>query len=400
MSGAPVTGAPERRDLREHRVMQLPRGLALAVLCSCGGAPGNPSDAGRPTEGGATEDATAGFDAAPAGRQIAYVSGYGPGIGRFDIAGDGQLTAAGTTPAFAPGPSFLAITGTTLYAVSETNSRVAAYAIDPASGALSLLDDAGSGGAGPAHVSVDRSGAFVLVANYGDGQVATLAIRGDGGVAAPRSYAVGKNAHMIVTDPSNHYAFVPCLGSDYVAQFTFDATTGELAPNSVPHLATAPGAGPRHLAFAPDGRHAYLINELASTLSALAFDATTGRLSTLQTTSTRAAGATGNNTGAEIAVHPSGRFVYASNRGDNTIAVFGVTGDGMVSRTGEVATGGRTPRHFAIDPGGTRLYAADQDDDTVVEFTLDLQTGMLTPAGVPVSAAQPAFIGITTLPRR
>ena len=379
------------------------RALALAVLCSCGGARLTATDGRPPADAGDAStagDASLGSDAAPAGRQIAYVGGYGPGISRYDIADDGQLTAAGTTPAFAPGPSFLAISGAMLYVVSETTSRVGAYAIDPGSGALSLVNDAASGGAGPAYVGVDRSGAYVLVANYTDGSVATLAIRGDGGVAAPHSYAAGKNAHMIVTDPSNHYAFVPCLGSDYVAQYGFDAATGALTPNSVPHLATAAGAGPRHLAFAPDGHHAYLINELDSTLSVLAFDATTGRLSTLQTTSSRAAGATGSNAAAEVLVHPSGRFVYASNRGDNTIAVFGVAGDGRISLTGQAPSGGRTPRHFTIDPGGSRLYVANQDDDRVVEFTLDLQTGMPSPAGVPVSAAQPAFVGIIALPHR
>ena len=361
--------------------------FALAVLCSCSSSPIAP-------DGNAAADASSGVDAAPPARLLVYVGGYGPDIGRYEIADDGHLEAAGTTPAFAPGPSFLAITPTTVYAVSESNSRVGAYAIDPASGALSLINDASAGGSGPAHISVDRSGGHVLVANYGDGSVATLAIRGDGGVAAPHTYAVGKNAHMIITDPSNHYAFVPCLGSGYVAQLVFDAATGELVPNAVPHLDTAAGAGPRHLAFAPDGNHAYLINETSSTLSALAFDAATGRLTALQTLSTRAAGATGNNTGAEVWVHPSGGFAYASNRGDNTIGVFAVAGDGTLSLAGHAPTLGRTPRDFTIDPTGARLYVANQDSNNVVPFAIDRQTGMPTPIAAPVTVMSPAFVGI------
>lgn len=382
--------------------MTAPRRLALAVLCSCSAAPAIGPHAGSsgPGDPGIAIDARPAQDATQIGIRLAYVSGYGPAITRYDVASDGRLAAATTTPASAPQPSFLAITGPALYAVSESTSRVDAYAIDPVSGALSLIDDQPSGGAGPAYVAVDRSGAYALVANYTDGSVATLAIRGDGGVAAPHGYAVGKNAHMILTDPSNRYAFVPCLGSSYVAQFRFDATTGALTPNDVPHLDTAAGAGPRHLAFAPDGAHGYLINELDSTLSALGFDAATGRLTTLQTVSSRAAGATGANAAAEVAVHPSGRFVYASNRGDDTITVFGVAGDGTLRLVGQIASGGRTPRQFAIDPEGARLYVANQDGNSVAAFAIDSQTGLLSKLGAPVATTSPSFVGFTTLPAR
>jgi len=376
--------------------MQYLRLCALGIVCSCGSSPIIVRDAagadGNP-------DAVIAVDAARPVHMVAYVGGNGASIGRYDIATNGGLTPAASTAAFAPKPSFLAITAGALYAVSEANSRIAAYALDPMTGALTLINDAAAGGSGPAYIGVDRSGAYVLVANYGDGSVATLAIRADRGVAAPQSRAVGAHAHMIVTDPSNRYAFVPCLGADYVAQFAFDAATGTLTPNAEPYLTTATGAGPRHLAFAPDGRHAYLINESNSTLSALGFDGATGRLSELQTVSTRASGATGDNTGAEVWVHPGGAFVYASNRGDNTIAVFAIAGDGKLTAIGQAPTLGKTPRDFTLDPTGSRLYVANQDSNNLVPFAIDRRTGMPTPIAAPVSAPLPTFIGFTALAR-
>jgi len=365
---------------------------ALGIVCSCNSSTIATLDAMHPTPDAVITDAM------PAVHMVAYVGGNAASIDRYDIATNGGLTPAASTSSLAR-PSFLAITATALYAVSEATSRVAAYDLDPATGALALIDDASSGGSGPAYIGVDRSGAYALVANYGDGSVASLAIRPDRGVAPPHTLAVGAHAHMIVTDPSNRYAFVPCLGADYVAQLAFDAATGTLTPNAEPHLTTATGAGPRHLAFAPDGRHAYLINETNSTLSALGYDGATGRLSELQTVSTRAAGATGANTGAEVWVHPGGGFVYASNRGDNTIAVFAIAGDGRLSPIGQAPTLGNTPRDFTLDPTGSRLYVANQDSNTIVAFAIDRQTGMPTPIAAPVSAASPTFIGVTTLAR-
>ena len=370
---------------------------ALAIGCGSGSSSPIGPDA-RPRLD-ANPDAVRGHDAAPPVHMVAYVGGNGATIDRYDIATNGGLTPAGSTSSFAPRPSFLALTATALYAVSEANSRVGAYALDPVTGALTLINDASSGGTGPAYLGVDRSGAYVLVANYGDGSVASLAIRPDGGVAAPRTLAAGAHAHMIVTDPSNRYAFAPCLGADYVAQYAFDATTGRLTPNAAPVLTTAAGAGPRHLAFAPDGHHAYLINETNSTISALGLDGSTGRLSELQTVSTRAAGATGGNTGAEVWVHPSGGFAYAANRGDNTIAVFAIAGDGKLTAVGQAPTLGTTPRDFTLDPTGTWLYVANQDSNTLVAFAIDRQTGMPVPIAAPVTATLPTFIGVTGLAR-
>ncbi|HEY0195693.1 MAG TPA: lactonase family protein, partial [Kofleriaceae bacterium] len=258
-----------------------------------------------------------------------------------------------------------------------------------------------SGGNGPAHIAVDGSGTLVLVANYGGGSVATFPIRADGGLdAARQTLSPGTNAHMILTDAGNRHAFVPCKGSDYIAQYNLDPATGMLTANAVPRAATLAGAGPRHLAFAPGGAHAYLVNENDSTLTVFAYDATTGQLSAQQTVSTRAAGATGSNTGAEIAVHPSGTWVYASNRGDNTIATFRIDQTGKVALVGQTPTGGATPRQFAIDPTGGWLFVANQDSNTVVRFAIDVAAGTLTRTGTPLTASQPSFIGFAALPAR
>lgn len=338
-------------------------------------------------------------DAALPAHVVTYVSGYGPNIAWLDLTiATGALAPVGSLPSTLPAPSFLAMTGTHLYAANESASRITAYAIDPATGALTYIDDQPSGGNGPAHLSVDRAGKFVLVANYGDGKIAVLKIRADGGVEPPQqTLDAGANAHQILTDPSNTHVLVPCKGANYVAQYLFDPTTGMLTANTVPRLATAAGSGPRHLAFAPDGAHAYLVNELDSTLVAMAYDGATGRLTALQTVSTRAAGATGANTGAEIAVHPSGAWVWASNRGDNNLAAFTIASSGMVTAAGHTPTGGMTPRAFAIDPSGTWLYAANQGSSNLTTFRIDATTGALASTGGPIAVTQPSFVGFVGL---
>jgi 6-phosphogluconolactonase len=174
-----------------------------------------------------------------------------------------------------------------------------------------------------------------------------------------------------------------------------------LTPNSVPHLATQAGAGPRHMAFSPDGHFAYLLAEKSSTLSALAFDGATGRLTELQTLSTLPAGYSGRNTTAEVWVHPSGAFVYASNRGDDSIATFARNAStGQLSLVGHTKTGGATPRDFTLDPDGRYLYAANQGSGNIVTFAVDTAAGTLTPTGSPISAPAPSFVGIVTLPER
>ena len=340
----------------------------------------------------------AAVDASPPKRLVAYVSGYGPNITWYDVdRATGAFAAASSIPLFAASASFLAIHGTHLYAAAESASRIGAYAIDPATGALTFINSQPSGGNGPAHVSVDASGAFVLAANYGNGAIAVLPVRGDGGIdAATQNPNAGAQAHQILTGPGNRAVIVPCKGTDRVVQYTFDPQTGALTPNG--SVMTAAGAGPRHLAFRPDGLTAYLVNELDSTLVTLAFDQSSGRLSTQGTVSIRAAGATGTNTGAEVAVHPSGKFVYASNRGDNNLAVFAIApSSGQVSLVGHVPTGGMTPRMFAIEPSGAWLYVANQSSNNVITFAVDPETGMLTRTGQPVTAQSPSYVGFVEL---
>ena len=338
-------------------------------------------------------DAPAEPDMATPKNFIAYVSGNGPDITWYSLGSDGGLTAIDKVATFAANPSFMAITVDHLYAVSESNSRVGAYARDPATGALTFINDASAGGNGPAHVSVDRTGKWVFAANYGNGAIAVLPIQANGGVGAPsQTINAGMNAHMIVSDVGGRHVFVPCLGSNYVAQYNFDPTTGMLAANGM--LMTAAGAGPRHLAFAPDGTHAYLINELNSTLTALSYNASTGQLAEINTISTRPPNATGTNTCAEVWVHPNGKFVYGSNRGDDTIAVFSVGANGGVTLIGQTSTQGMTPRMFVLDPLGRYLYAANQNSDTVVPFAIDATTGMLSATASPITARRPEFVGI------
>lgn len=371
--------------------------LIFVTLCvgACGSDPAV-TDAG-PVDGTGNGDS---FDAQRPMRLIAYVSG-GADIAWYDVdRGTGALTPTSSIVAFRTGASFLAMRGTSsLYAVTSGN-RVGAYAVNETTGALTFLNDVASGGTGPTHVSVDATGGSAFVANYGNGTISVFPIQSNGGLgAATQTLTAGANAHMIAADATNQSVFVPCLGANYVAQYRFEPATGMLTPNAVPTMATASGAGPRHIAFAPGGTHVYLINELDSTISALSLDAATGRLTTIQTLSTRAAGATGTNTTAEVFVHPSGNFLYGSNRGDNNIAVFTINPTtGMLTPASHTSTQGMTPRNFAIDPTGSFLYAANQNSDSVVPFRIDPTTGALTPTATAITVPTPQFVGVFALP--
>jgi 6-phosphogluconolactonase len=336
-------------------------------------------------------------------RLVAYASGYGPNISFFSVDGvTGGLAPLGSIAAFGSSPSFLACNRamTNLYAVDENpTGRVGAYAIDPATGTLSFLNAVSSGGSGPAFVSVDATGKFVLVANYGDGSVSVLPVGVGGRLgAASDTQMVGAQAHMILADPSNRFVLVPCKGVDYVAEFLFDATNGKLTANAKPRVSTAPGAGPRHLAFHPNGRFAYLINELNSTMTAYAFDTAAGGLTEIETKSTLPAGFTGTNTAAEVWVHPSGQWVFGSNRGDDSIATFALDAStGKMTLKGFTKAGGATPRDFVLDPSGTYLYVANQGSSTVVPFRFDGAQGSLAPVAKAVAVASVACVGLGSL---
>jgi len=256
-------------------------------------------------------------------------------------------------------------------------------------------------GDGPAHVSTDRTGKFAFVANYGGGTVAVLPI-GPGGAlgdAVDTHDHGGGNAHPheVVIDPANKFAFVPNLGLDTVTSYAFDATTGKLTDSGAGPLHAAAGAGPRHMDFHPTAPYAYVIDELNSTMTALSYDAAKGKLTSIQALSTLPAGYEGQNTCAEVQVAPSGKFVYGSNRGHDSIVTFRVAGDGKLSLVGHQSTMGKTPRHFQVEPTGRLLLAANQDSGTIVTFYVDAEKGTLTPTGKTVTVDSPEYVGVVYL---
>jgi 6-phosphogluconolactonase len=361
--------------------------------------------------------------AAP-GACLVYVGTYtGPqskGIyaWRMDTA-TGSLSSLGLA-AETPSPSFLEISPNHrfLYAVNEVNTfegkpagSVSAFSMDAATGKLTLLNQQTSGGRGPCHLAVDREGRNVLVANYTGGSIECLPIQSDGRLGSPTAFIqhTGKSvnpsrqaephAHCFALDAASHFAFVCDLGLDKIMSYRFDAAQGTLAANQPAFTATKPGAGPRHLVFSPDGRRAYVINEINSTIAAYGYDATAGVLTELQTVSSLPQGFTGASTAAEIAVHPSGKFLYGSNRGDDSIAVFGIdAASGNLAFLQRVSSGGKTPRHFAIDPSGKFLFAANQSPGNIVIFNLDPATGMLAPSGKVLEASSAVCVQFVPVP--
>ncbi len=385
---------------RVRNVPCLVRNMLLAALVTAGCA------TGRAIEPGAAAAATrAGQGKTP----FVYVSGFGGVIDIFHFdAATGALAAAGKADS-GPNASFLAFApnGKTLYAVNENaGGKVVSFRIDQATGALFHVNEESSMGVGPAHISVDRTGHFVLVANYAKNNPGTIAVLpiGDDGSLLPASFVhdfgVNLHPHYISTDPGNRFVLVPCLGGPYVAQFRFDATNGKLVPSDPDRIAAAPGAGPRHLDFHRSLPFAYVVNELNSTLSAYRYDATSGHLTEIYSTSTLPPDFSGRNTGADIHVHPSGKFVYSSNRGHDSIAIFGVDqATGRVSLLGHETRTIKTPRNFHIDPSGTFLLVASQSADIVTVFRIDAQKGTLEPVGDPVPVShRPSFVGVVYLP--
>jgi 6-phosphogluconolactonase len=241
---------------------------------------------------------------------------------------------------------------------------------------------------------VDGTGTFVFVANFMSGSVCVLPVLPDGSLGDASDFIQhqgssidpvrqrGPHAHSVTLDATNRFAFVPDLGLDKLLVYRFDRRRGMLEPNLVPWLKVKPGAGPRHVTFHPSGRLAFLINELDSTLAALAYDGRRGGFAHLQTVPTLPAGSRGDNTCADVHVSPSGRFVYASNRGHDSLAIYRVAPrSGRLMYVGHAPTQGKTPRNFAIDPSGTFLLVANQDTDTIATFRIESKTGKLLPTG-------------------
>lgn len=326
----------------------------------------------------------------------------------------GALTRVSAQPG-GPKPTYLTMPAGQqhLYAVSETGTfrgapggAVSAFAVDRRTGHLTLLNQQPSGGAGPCYVSLDRTGRAALVANYRGGNVRLLPVTADGQLGAPAAThqhqgsgphpnQTGPRAHCIVTDPANAFAFAVDLGTDQVVGYRLSPAQDQLTPLAEPAFVARPGAGPRHLVFHPNGRWAYLINELNSTVTALAYDATAGRFRELQTVSALPASYAGTNSCADIHVAPNGRFLYASNRGHNSIAVFAIdAASGTLTPVQDVDTQGQTPRNFALDPAGRLLLVANQNSNNVVTFRIDPQTGQLTPTGQTAEVPSPMFLQV------
>ncbi len=312
-----------------------------------------------------------------------------------------------------PNPSFLALhpNGKYLYAVSETDDydddgsgSVVSFAIDAATGALEELNEVSSRGGWPCHLGIDPSGRMLIVANYKGGSVAAFPVRGDGSLGEASSFFQheGGSLHARQQQPHAHssdfsaggrFAFFSDLGLDQIKVYRADPDAATLEPHDPPYVEVPPGSGPRHFAQHPSGQLAYGLNELSSTVSAFRLDGDEGELSLFQTVSTLPDGFEGENYTAEIHVHPSGEFVYASNRGHHSIAIFLVDpATGGLQPRGRTPTRGEWPRNFAFDPSGRFLLAANQNSDNIAVFTIETSSGALTPAQRDISIDAPVCI--------
>jgi 6-phosphogluconolactonase len=328
-----------------------------------------------------------------------YTSGRSEGIYLCSLDREsGEIKQLGTVKGVA-NPSFLAIDRHRryLYAVNEVNvfggkpsGAVSAFRIDAKTGMLNFINQQPSLGGGPCHLIVDDSRRFVLVANYGGGSVAVIPLH-EGGLETPVDFAQHHgpsahqqvpHAHCVVLDADNRYLFVPDLGLDRIMIYKFDSRGGKLTANDQPWAQLKQGAGPRHFTFHRNERWAYVINELDSTVTAFAYEKARGRLNEIQTITTIPTDFADKNYCADVHISPSGKFLYGSNRGHNSIVVFAIDSHtGKLTFVEHVATGGKTPRNFAIDPSGRFLLAANQNSDNIVSFRIDRKEGKLTPTG-------------------
>jgi 6-phosphogluconolactonase len=330
---------------------------------------------------------------------------------RFDAAG-GKLTSQGIAGEVA-NPSFLDFhpSGKYLYAVSEISNldgqktgAVTAFSIDRPTGKLTTINRMPSRGAGPCHVRVDATGRMLIVANYGAGSTASLPIKSDGSLGEAVSFyqftGSGANprrqrephAHSSTFSPDNRFAIVADLGTDKLMVYKVDPARATMTPNDPPFFSTPPGSGPRHFTFHPKGKHAYVINELASTVTAMSYDKARGVFREIETVSTLPPDYKGDTTTAEVKVHPNGRFLYGSNRGHDSISVFSIASNGKLKLLGNTSTEGKVPRNFALDPAGNWLIAANQNTDNLVVFRVDPRTGKLSPTGQNLPSGAPVCV--------
>ena len=309
-------------------------------------------------------------------------------------------------------PSFLALDREQrfLYAVHGDLSEISAYRVDPATGMLTFLNRQSTEGRNPAHLLVDASNRFVLVANYATGTLAVLPRRADGSLGpvqqlvanpgTPGPHKVDQtfsHPHEIAYSPDGRYLIVPDKGLDRVFTYRFDADRGVLAPGEAPFVQVRPGAGPRHIAFHPSEPYAFVAHELDASVGAYRYDAQSGALTPFQVIPSVPDSFTGANTAAEIAISLDGRFVFVSNRGHDSVGSFAVDpASGRLSPLGWVSTQGQGPRFFAMDPSGTVLHVANENSDSIVSFGLDAETGALAPTGRVIATGSPVCIVFAT----
>jgi len=344
------------------------------------------------------------------------LEGKGEGIYayRMDPAtGDMELTAKNTG---ITNPSYLAFDSDCkyLYAVNELKEyqdkltgTVSAFAVNSQNGELTYLNKKPTGGTDPCHLIVDKTNKNVLLANFMSGSICVLPIQADGSLGDASEFIQhqgssidpnrqqGPHAHAVTLDASNQYAFVPDLGLDQTRVYRFDAAAGTLVPHATPGVKVKPGAGPRHIVFHPNGCLAYLINELDSTIAVYRYEADQGMLHEVQTIATLPENFQGLSTCADVLVEPSGQFLYGSNRGHDSLAIYKIDqNSGRLDCIGHESTRGKTPRNFAIDPAGNFLLAANQDSDTMITFRIDPRTGKLNPTGQVTDVPTPVCVKI------
>lgn len=384
---SPNSGLFQKEALRHNAAMKLSGSAFLLALLALSSAFAEPSRVyfGTYTRGSESKGI--------------YYASFDAETGKL---GDPVLAAESENPSFLT----IAPTGETLYAVSEVAGAgggiVTAYRILE-SGALEKINEQPSGGAGPCHVSTSADGKIVVLANYGGGSVASYRVGGDGSLSEPVSTVQhtgssvnpkrqkGPHAHSINVSPDGRFAYAADLGTDRVYVYAVDAGTGALS--RVGETAVAPGSGPRHFAFRPDGKFAYVINEILLTVTAFQVDAATGALTEIQTITTLPEGEEPVGSTAEVVCHPSGRFLYGSNRGHDTIVVYRIDeGAGTLTYVEHEPIRGETPRNFAVSPDGKWLLAAGQQSDTVAVFEIDAETGALEFADSEIKLARPVCI--------
>jgi 6-phosphogluconolactonase len=351
----------------------------------------------------------------PVGQYLVYVGTYtGPkskgiyGL-RFDSS-KGSLDEIGLVGEVAH-PSFLTFDRNQryLYAVSElkgdTNGLVSSFAVNRKTGMLTFLNKVSTKGTVACHLVVDKSNKMLLVANYGSGSVAAFRVKPDGMLSESTAFDQhsgssvnprrqrGPHAHAVVLSADNRFVFVPELGLDEIKSYRIDPDQATFTANDPPYVKVTPGLGPRHFTFHPNNKYAYDVNEMGSSVTAFTYDSQKGALHEIQNISTLPDGFSGVNNSAEIQVDKTGHFLYASNRGNDSIAVFSIDGkNGKLTKLQTIPTEGKTPRNFSLDPTGKYLLAANQDSDTIVVFKVDQKSGRLSSTGRTVTVPSPVCI--------